>query len=198
MKIGIIGGLGAYAGVHAIRLVNDCAVQAGAEQDKDFPEILFHQIPFTTTDFYGQGDEKLIRNQLLSTVPLLSRMDRVLFACNTYNHIADDVFGKRNISLRGFPVPQKSIFLASQEYSCSAQGRIHVPDAGGQRIVDEAIQDGITGVKNEEFLQYVNTCPYVPIIACTELSYAIHGRLHRPHVDTLYHAVQKLFNKEEK
>lgn len=197
MKIGVIGGLGAYAGVHAVQLINDYAVMNHkAQEDKDFPEIVYHQVPFKDVNSLGEGSESHIREQLMGIRDAFTDADRVLFSCNMYNYLADEVFGEKNVSLLPSELPEDAVVFASQENTYTTWARAQHPTSEGRRMTDIAIQYGMRGIRSEAFIEHIQYLAGTPVIACTELSYVVHRRVDRPYIDTLTQAVSHMMEEK--
>jgi len=83
--IGIIGGMGAFAGMrvldHAIRE----SAKKGVICDSDFPRILFYNLPVRGMDKTGITDEKLVLSQLRGVIGKMESFgcDVIVIACNT-------------------------------------------------------------------------------------------------------------------
>lgn len=89
IRFGMIGGLGAFASVRLYDLINREAVaKAGGEvEDSSFPDLTIRQIPFKSTDRFGNVKEDLFFNEVGEGLDSLVRsgVTHVAFACNTLN-----------------------------------------------------------------------------------------------------------------
>lgn len=89
IRFGIIGGLGAFASVRLYELINQEAVKLNANEieDSSFPDITIRQIPFRSTDKFGNVNEELFFEEAGNGLGSLVRsgVTHVSFACNTLN-----------------------------------------------------------------------------------------------------------------
>lgn len=92
MKVGIISGMGAAAGVHFLDLLVKECQRRGAKTDMDFPEIILHSISSNGLDEHGIANARAIKTDLLNSVSFLNLcdVDKIVVACNTV-HIFHDV-----------------------------------------------------------------------------------------------------------
>jgi aspartate racemase len=86
LTLGIIGGLGAMAGVRMAETLVQLAQERGASSDEQFPRFILLNAPLKgmgATGFIGNGES--IRSGLHHAVKMLSRMDceYIVVACNT-------------------------------------------------------------------------------------------------------------------
>lgn len=89
IRFGMIGGLGAFASVRLYDLINRVAVDTanGEIEDSSFPDITIRQIPFRSTDRFGQVNKEMFYQELAEGLDSLaaSGVTHVSFACNTLN-----------------------------------------------------------------------------------------------------------------
>lgn len=89
IRFGMIGGLGAFASVRLYELINREAVALvkGEVEDSSFPDIVIRQIPFKSTDKFGNVQEELFYEEVGEGLDSLFRagVTHVSFACNTLN-----------------------------------------------------------------------------------------------------------------
>ena len=89
IRFGMIGGLGAFASVRLYDLINREAVAKteGEVEDSSFPDVTIRQIPFKSTDRFGNVQEDLFFNEVGEGLDSLvqSGVTHVAFACNTLN-----------------------------------------------------------------------------------------------------------------
>ena len=72
--IGLIGGLGPFAGAYALnRLFEMAASDYGCEEDEDFPEIILSSVPFKGTSLAGLQENNAVKTALrgIDTIALL-------------------------------------------------------------------------------------------------------------------------------
>lgn len=89
MRFGMIGGLGAFASVRLYELINREAVSlvSGEVEDSSFPDITIRQVPFKSTDRFGNVAEELFYQEVGEGLNSLVKagVTHVSFACNTLN-----------------------------------------------------------------------------------------------------------------
>lgn len=83
--VGIVGGLGAFAGLRMLEHAIKTAAAIGAVKDDDFPSILYYNLPIRGMDERGVVDEKAVLNQLRG---LVGRMESfgcevIVMGCNS-------------------------------------------------------------------------------------------------------------------
>jgi len=85
MKIGIISGLGAAAGVRFYDLLIKAYQDKGAKQDNDFPEIFLHNLNSKGMNETGIVDSDLMLRDLTSSVEILNKCgaEVIMIACNS-------------------------------------------------------------------------------------------------------------------
>jgi aspartate racemase len=85
MKIGILGGMGAYASLRAHQLILHEAKNRGAKADSDFPEIVHISLASTGLNETGVADEHALILDLRSGIKQLNccGVDKIIVACNT-------------------------------------------------------------------------------------------------------------------
>jgi aspartate racemase len=84
-KLGIIGGLGAAAGVRMAQQLVELAQHKGATRDQDFPRFVLLNVPARGMSEYGIENGDSIRCALRTAVRTLARIDceYIVVACNT-------------------------------------------------------------------------------------------------------------------
>jgi aspartate racemase len=84
-KLGIIGGIGASAGVNLVARLVLHYQKAGAVKDSDFPEFVYYNLPAYGMDALGICNQDQVFGQLESAMHLLSdaKCNVVFIACNT-------------------------------------------------------------------------------------------------------------------
>lgn len=92
-RLGIIGGMGAAAGV---RMAHDLVVLAqryGAVNDEDYPDFILHNLPFHGLNFTGVEYPYVVKNQLEYALRLMSTLEcqYAIVACNSVHGILPDV-----------------------------------------------------------------------------------------------------------
>lgn len=89
IRFGLIGGLGAFASVRLYDLINREAVNLadGEVEDNSFPDLTIRQIPFASTDRFGNVQEELFYEEVGKGLNSLvdAGVTHVSFACNTLN-----------------------------------------------------------------------------------------------------------------
>lgn len=94
IRFGMIGGLGAFASVRLYDLINRVAVDTAKEEieDSSFPDITIRQIPFRSTDRFGQVNKELFYQETGEGLDSLvaSGVTHVSFACNTLNGLFEE------------------------------------------------------------------------------------------------------------
>jgi aspartate racemase len=90
-KIGILGGAGAFAGLHIAKLCLGWAVAHGAEKDSDFPELVLYNKPCRGLDETGVASEAQFERDVFDGLDLLSRAkcDYGIVACNSAHYFFD-------------------------------------------------------------------------------------------------------------
>lgn len=93
--LGIIGGMGAFAGLDLLNYAFTQAARHGASKDEDFPSVLFYNLPAQGMNERGVSDQKLVKSQLRGAI---SRMESfgceiILIACNTVYSFYPDLQG---------------------------------------------------------------------------------------------------------
>ena len=92
-RVGIIGGLGAAAGVRMFDLVVREYQRRGAAHDDEFPEIIVHSLASLGLDEQGIADQAVLRTDLTRSIEMLNTYDVevIMIACNSayqdYEHL---------------------------------------------------------------------------------------------------------------
>lgn len=81
--LGILGGMGAFAGQRLVKRAFEMAVEHGAKKDSDFPRLLYYNLPAKGLDPTGVHDSKTFLQEVRAA---LSRMEmcgchRLMIAC---------------------------------------------------------------------------------------------------------------------
>lgn len=88
-RFGMIGGLGSFASVRFYELINQTAIKgiSGEVEDSSFPDLTIRQIPFRSTDKFGNVNEELFLAEVEEGLTSLVQagVTHVSFACNTLN-----------------------------------------------------------------------------------------------------------------
>jgi aspartate racemase len=84
-RIGIIGGLGAMAGVRMAQQLVELSQERGANRDEDFPDFLLLNVPARGMSEKGLVDPEFVFSALRKAVKLLShaKCKYIVVACNT-------------------------------------------------------------------------------------------------------------------
>lgn len=108
--LGIIGGMGAYAGLDLLRYALS---HSNAVRDEDFPNILFHNLPIRGMNECGIVDKKLVKSQLRGCVERMESYgcDTILIACNTVHVFHSELQGVYS-----------GVLLNMVDLACSAVG----------------------------------------------------------------------------
>jgi aspartate/glutamate racemase len=89
IRFGMIGGLGAFASVRLYDLINREAAKLvqGEIEDTSFPDLTIRQVPFASTDRFGNVQEELFFQEVGEGLDSLvsAGVTHVSFACNTLN-----------------------------------------------------------------------------------------------------------------
>lgn len=83
--LGIVGGMGSFAGERLLHHALTTAVSRGAIDDDDFPKVIYYNLPVSGLDISGVSDGKQIFNQLRVAISQLESIgcDRIIIACNS-------------------------------------------------------------------------------------------------------------------
>lgn len=84
-KIGIIGGMGASAGLRLLDILIKAYQKNGAVKDNDFPEVFLHNLSSKGMDETGIVDHDLIKKDLVQSVAILNwcGAETIIIACNS-------------------------------------------------------------------------------------------------------------------
>ena len=63
---GIIGGMGAFASSRLYHLINEETVKQSnmPVRDASFPQLILHQVPFSSSEYFGTVDESSLKKEL--------------------------------------------------------------------------------------------------------------------------------------
>lgn len=91
--LGILGGMGAFAGIRLMTLLFDRAVREGATKDGDFPSVVYYNLPLSDFDEKGMGDRETIKNELVGGILRLdgAGVSTIVIACNTVHEFLTDL-----------------------------------------------------------------------------------------------------------
>lgn len=200
-KIGIIGGMGASAGVYFFDLLVKECQRKGAVKDSDFPEVFVHNIPSRGMDEKGISDEIVLKKELFKSVAQMNMLevDSIIIACNSVHVYIDELKSASRAAILNM------IFIASESTLGSSKVGIicsnsskksglykkQMNDIGlivfetttrEQDEVDQAIGNVISGSKNKFDEQILHTiCLRMKrdgaeeiILGCTELPLLSH------------------------
>lgn len=83
--LGIISGMGAFAGMRLAKYLLDQAQDSKIMLDSDFPEFILYNLPVKGMDETGITDEELVKSQLKSALEKIEvwGCQQVVIACNT-------------------------------------------------------------------------------------------------------------------
>ena len=204
-RIGVIGGLGALASAHFLKLlVGICSQRYQAVQDSEYPYILLISLNSKGLDNEGAVDETILIPDMKQAFDLFKKqgVDVVAIPCNTV-HAYLDCFPK-NTHMKLVNLPQEIATSVSRlqvkeaEILCCrglkntraydsyflAKGiRLHYPSKSVQDLVDELIVKVITGNHSTQtgtdLLDEVNSLRLqreAVVLACSELSVLVDSR----------------------
>src|SRR5271157_3146940 len=91
--VGIIGGMGARAGVQVADYLVQEAQKRGALLDSDFPEFVLYNLPTRGMNEFGISDEQIIKEELVNCFHRMENLNcrYVLIACNTVYCFQEDL-----------------------------------------------------------------------------------------------------------
>lgn len=84
-RLGVIGGLGAAAGVNLVQRLVKTYQKSGAKSDSDFPDFVYHNLPCYGMDEFGICNQQQVFDQLIGSMHMLlnTKCDVIFIACNT-------------------------------------------------------------------------------------------------------------------
>lgn len=200
IRFGMIGGLGAFASVRLYELINrEAARQVKTEiEDSSFPDLTIRQIPFFSTDRFGNVQEEKFYDELGKGLDslVLSGVTHVSFACNTLNGLFEKAIadnGKLEYistvseTVKGLnsDVTQKDVPLAvltsrnAVTLGIYREQSIFRPTIEPQQdLVDELIYQSMRGKHNDAKIIFKSVADLVYqedpnaeiLLGCTELS----------------------------
>ena len=100
--IGLIGGLGPFAGAYALnRLFEMAASDYGCEEDEDFPEIILSSVPFKGTSLAGLQENNAVKTALRDGLYLLEDCGAKLatIVCNSSHVFLPELAPTSNIEI---------------------------------------------------------------------------------------------------
>ena len=91
--LGIIGGMGAFAGLRLADYLLKLAQDRGAALDHEFPEFLLYNLPIRGMDERGICDQETVLVDLLDAMLKMEAWgcQRVILACNTVHCLLPDI-----------------------------------------------------------------------------------------------------------
>lgn len=191
--IGIIGGLGAFAGAELQRMVHVETVRLGGLEprfvkDSHFPQVIALNVPFNTSYEADINSETL--NALRSAYQSLQALgcDKIAIACNSAYLVADEFMSPSDLSLMSYVNDQiearlkdygfsKGMVLqseAAEKESMYERFAFDTFDSYERRMrrfeVDDLIKRGMCGEDVQAYIRWLFGNSNVPIIlGCTEL-----------------------------
>lgn len=221
-KFGIISGMGAFAGSRLYDLVNREAVEyalllhggdPSLMEDKDFPHMVIHQIPFASSDRFGMVEKDSFYNELHSSLLGFKAfgVTDVTIACNTMDHILAEAISKvggfnhlsiidevgREISYGNAPI----LVLTSRQSREQNTYRDKISHReiieADQELVDEMIHSSMTGLPSASLGAFTDIVDGLSpeteiLLGCTELS--VYANMQNSHlvVDSLQILAEKV------
>jgi aspartate/glutamate racemase len=92
-NLGIISGMGAFAGIRLANFLLDQAQDSKIMQDSDFPEFLLYNLPVKGMDETGIVDEGLVKSQLKKAISKMEVWEckQIIIACNSAHVFLDEL-----------------------------------------------------------------------------------------------------------
>lgn len=99
--IGILGGMGAFAGLRLVQHAIQKAAENGAKSDSDYPKLLFYNLPIEGMDKYGVTDRKVVFSQLRGAIDHMTAFgcNPIVIACNSVHSFHSRLQGTTNSTL---------------------------------------------------------------------------------------------------
>ncbi len=185
--IGIISGAGAFAGLNLYSKLLKKFSTPSISLDKDFPQVILHNYPFSSMDQSGVMCPNLARKEIEESLQPLISCDKIILACNSlHNYINDPrLMSLPLIGLEQFNksnhTEKKALILCSesskQQKIFGVNNSIIYQSDNLSQIGQEVILKKISGTKFNE-LFYMNSvfkeaktikATHI-IVGCTELS----------------------------
>jgi aspartate/glutamate racemase len=87
--IGIIGGMGAFAGLRLVEHAFNVAIANGARKDSEFPRLVYYNLAARGMDESGMSDAKVVFHQLRIAIGQMQLVgcNPILIACNSVHEI---------------------------------------------------------------------------------------------------------------
>lgn len=204
--IGILGGMGPNASADFLgRLLRIASRTYGAVQDDEYPAIILNSLALQGFEIGGVQDLRLIERQLVSGVRLLEKAGAsfIVIPCNTVHclypslcaainlpilHIAEstaDAVKQYGIQKVGLCASVTTVQTKLYETACRQRGiETLVPDAAGQKLVNEVIEAIMSGIYGDAellklksvILRLQSSGAEGVILGCTELPLAINQK----------------------
>lgn len=204
--IGILGGMGPNASADFLsRLLRIASRTYGAVQDDEYPAIILNSLALQGFGVSGVQDLRLVEKQLISGVQLLEQSGSsfVVIPCNTVHclypslcsaigipilHIAEstaDAVKRYGIRTVGLCASVTTVQTKLYETACQQRGiETLVPDASGQKMVNEVIEAVMSGnYDDQELLKLKSVILRLQsmgaegvILGCTELPLVINQK----------------------
>lgn len=91
--LGIIGGMGAFAGVRLAQRILDISHDGKFMRDSDYPQFLLYNLPIEGMDERGIIDTDLVKTQLQDALAKMETWgcDKVIIACNSAHCFYDEL-----------------------------------------------------------------------------------------------------------
>lgn len=190
--LGIISGVGAFAGTELLRRLNEGAVadrDGLMVTDEDFPEVLLHQMSVLDEPSGWECNQEDLLKSLRQTLNIFSSAGchQVVFACNTYDYLFREA-AEDYPQIECFSLPQLTAeYLCDKgvtDYVVLSSAALSINSyyqRGNQKLsrddqhqVTQFIEWGLRGEASRhgtEFASFLyNLSPLPIILGCTELS----------------------------
>ncbi|NCP98202.1 aspartate/glutamate racemase family protein [archaeon] len=89
-KLGIIGGAGAFSGLNIYKKILYGVARNRNLKDKDFPQILLHNYPFSSISSKGVDLPTLAKQEIELALKPLIECAKIIIACNSLNPLVSD------------------------------------------------------------------------------------------------------------
>lgn len=213
-KIGIVSGMGAAAGARMLSLLIKECQRRGAKLDRDFPEIILHNMPSEGLNNEGISDSVKFLNELAHSIKLLNScgVEVIMIACNTAHLFYDEL--QRNskakilnmVEIACEELEGKSVAVLSSRTTRDTSlyttalinkgvKKILEADEATQNELDMIIENVIAGndCRVDDFIMHgiVDRCEIecdVVILGCTELTEIIIGEC----IDPMRKVIEKV------
>lgn len=208
-RLGIVGGMGAAAGLALAGRVVRISQGSGATQDQDFTNFVLYNLPASGMDALGMTNQDEVRDQLIDAMRLMTACNCavVVIACNTVqifhqelqqrfpatqlvNPIecaCDKMLGVEKV---GVLCSQTTKHLELYDQALARRGSKIIATTGvEQACVDEAVAAAICGKENPAHVTTLRNIMELMmgrgatrfIFGCTELPLIFHGSQQLPY-----------------